>query len=414
MCLPHWKLLSFVHVWCIHALKLEHVVDCSNKAKHASRSVICLQHMCQPPPPPITWLLNVPDVSQTQNRAEDCHEGLPKFEFVASFGWVPCLLREMWKIKRRCNPSHPHFLHFIFQPWEVCSSGHVSVQTWGLVWLCSFCCSWTVELPRIERNNKASDWILQLRQGFHVRCWAARTWPFSTQRCFSAALLSAPLLRSCTSCWETAALWSTPVWIWKETKLHSLRWRSQQPREDRIGAWWPLEEEQESAMRSGWRQSVSNNIFTHLHQVWLLPVSSKDSCSKNLVFAAPASGTRVIPDPSPPVAFEGSRIVLSCNASRGSHLSYTWFFNSREVPPSTAAYLIHGNEIIIERATPEHAGGYYCTAWSTVQNTRRFSTSTEVQVTIKGEYCIDVPPSDKWVGNISPGSAALPTTSRTR
>uniref|UniRef100_A0A8C7X7T3 Ig-like domain-containing protein n=1 Tax=Oryzias sinensis TaxID=183150 RepID=A0A8C7X7T3_9TELE len=131
--------------------------------------------------------------------------------------------------------------------------------------------------------------------------------------------------------------------------------------------------------------------------VWLLPVSSKDSCPKNLVFAAPASGTRVIPDPSPPVAFEGSRIVLSCNASRGSHLSYTWFFNSREVPPSTAAYLIHGNEIVIERATPEHAGGYYCTAWSTVQNTRRFSTSTEVQVTIKGEYCIDVPPSDKWI-----------------
>ncbi|XP_078800112.1 Fc receptor-like protein 5 isoform X2 [Oryzias latipes] len=102
-----------------------------------------------------------------------------------------------------------------------------------------------------------------------------------------------------------------------------------------------------------------------------------------LTTVTPASGTRVIPDPSPPVAFEGSRIVLSCNASRGSHLSYTWFFNSREVPPSTAAYLIHGNEIIIERATPEHAGGYYCTAWSTVQNTRRFSTSTEVQVTIK-------------------------------
>ncbi|KAF6739091.1 Fc receptor-like protein 5 [Oryzias melastigma] len=95
-----------------------------------------------------------------------------------------------------------------------------------------------------------------------------------------------------------------------------------------------------------------------------------------LTIVTPPSGTRVTSDPSPPVAFEGSRVVLSCNVSRGSHLSYTWFFNRREVPHS-------GNKIVIERASPEHAGRYYCTAWSTVQNTRRFSTSTEVKVTIK-------------------------------
>ncbi|RVE75804.1 hypothetical protein OJAV_G00002100 [Oryzias javanicus] len=102
-----------------------------------------------------------------------------------------------------------------------------------------------------------------------------------------------------------------------------------------------------------------------------------------LTIVTPPSGTTVTSDPSPPVAFEGSRIVLSCNVSRGSHLSYTWFFNRREVPHSDTTFLIRGNKIVVERASPQHAGRYYCIVWSTVQNTRRFSTSTEVQVTIK-------------------------------
>ncbi|CAB1457919.1 unnamed protein product [Pleuronectes platessa] len=41
----------------------------------------------------------------------------------------------------------------------------------------------------------------------------------------------------------------------------------------------------------------------------------------------PASNTRVAAEPFPPVAYEGSRIVLKCTVTRGSHLSYIWFFN---------------------------------------------------------------------------------------
>lgn len=92
-------------------------------------------------------------------------------------------------------------------------------------------------------------------------------------------------------------------------------------------------------------------------------------------------------EPFPPVVYEGSHIVLSCSVSKGSHLSYTWFFNRREVTSSTSPLLhLTGNKLVMENVTPEHAGWYYCMAWSTVQDIRRFSSSFEFQVTVKGVY----------------------------
>ncbi|XP_034468060.1 uncharacterized protein LOC117777241 isoform X3 [Hippoglossus hippoglossus] len=41
------------------------------------------------------------------------------------------------------------------------------------------------------------------------------------------------------------------------------------------------------------------------------------------------------------------------------------------------------NELVMEQATPEHAGHYSCMAWSMVQDNTRFSSSTEVKVTVK-------------------------------
>ncbi|XP_040002003.1 Fc receptor-like protein 5 isoform X2 [Xiphias gladius] len=98
----------------------------------------------------------------------------------------------------------------------------------------------------------------------------------------------------------------------------------------------------------------------------------------------PASNTRVISEPFPPVTYEGSRIVLSCNVTKGSHLSYTWFFNRKEITPSTSPFFhLSGNKLVMEKVTLEHAGHYSCMAWSTVKDTRRFSSSTKVQVTVK-------------------------------
>ncbi|KAM6939544.1 Fc receptor-like protein 5 [Xenentodon cancila] len=107
------------------------------------------------------------------------------------------------------------------------------------------------------------------------------------------------------------------------------------------------------------------------------------SNSINLSAVTPASNTRVTSVPSPAVAYEGSRIILSCVVSRGTHLSYTWFFNREEVTSSASTFQINGNKLVLEKVTPEHAGNYYCIAWSTVQNIKRISTSREIQVTIK-------------------------------
>ncbi|KAM4584065.1 Fc receptor-like protein 5 isoform 1-T1 [Odontesthes bonariensis] len=107
------------------------------------------------------------------------------------------------------------------------------------------------------------------------------------------------------------------------------------------------------------------------------------SNSIKLSVVIPASNTRVTSEPFPPVVYEGSRIALSCDVNSGSHLSYTWFFNTKELKSSTSTLYVSGNKLVIERVTPECAGNYYCMAWSAVQDIRRFSTSTEIQVVVK-------------------------------
>ncbi|XP_054460459.1 brother of CDO isoform X2 [Anoplopoma fimbria] len=108
------------------------------------------------------------------------------------------------------------------------------------------------------------------------------------------------------------------------------------------------------------------------------------SSSIKLTVVTPASNTRVTSEPFPPVTYEGSRIVLSCSVAKGSHLFYSWFFNKKEVTSLTSPLLLlTGNKLVMEEVTPEHAGYYSCMAWSRVQDTRRFSSSSEVKVTVK-------------------------------
>ncbi|KAM6940997.1 Fc receptor-like protein 5 [Lycodopsis pacificus] len=108
------------------------------------------------------------------------------------------------------------------------------------------------------------------------------------------------------------------------------------------------------------------------------------SNSIKLTLVTPPSKTIVTAEPFPPVAYEGSRIELSCSVAKGSHLFYTWFFNRTEVTSSTSPLLLlTGNKLVMGKVAPEHAGYYSCMAWSRVQYTRRFSSSSEVQVTVK-------------------------------
>ncbi|XP_034543163.1 uncharacterized protein LOC117815513 [Notolabrus celidotus] len=108
------------------------------------------------------------------------------------------------------------------------------------------------------------------------------------------------------------------------------------------------------------------------------------SNSIKLSVVTPPSNTRLFSDPSPPVTYEGSSVSLSCNVSKGSHLSYTWFLNRKKITSSASPFFhLTENKLVLENVTPEHAGNYSCMAWSQVHDTSRFSSSSEVLVTVK-------------------------------
>ncbi|XP_029950403.1 Fc receptor-like protein 5 isoform X2 [Salarias fasciatus] len=108
------------------------------------------------------------------------------------------------------------------------------------------------------------------------------------------------------------------------------------------------------------------------------------SNSITLSVVIPPLQTTVTSEPFPPVLYEGSRLVLSCGVDRGSHLSYTWFFNRTEVDGDIEdVFNVTGNKLVVEEVTPEHAGSYYCIASTSVQDIQRFSSSSDIQVTVK-------------------------------
>ncbi|CAL1601911.1 unnamed protein product [Knipowitschia caucasica] len=132
------------------------------------------------------------------------------------------------------------------------------------------------------------------------------------------------------------------------------------------------------------------------------------SNSVHLTVVIPPSETRITSEPFPPVAYEGSRLVLHCNVSRGSHLSYSWFFNRRELSPASPLYRTRGESLVMERVQPEHAGQYSCMAWSSVLDMKRYSSSTAVQLTVKElvtqpqlSFSVSKDAAGGFVGNVS-------------
>ncbi|XP_030206392.1 hemicentin-2 isoform X3 [Gadus morhua] len=96
-----------------------------------------------------------------------------------------------------------------------------------------------------------------------------------------------------------------------------------------------------------------------------------------------AHRTRLTSDPNPPVLYEGSRLLLSCEAPVESGLSYTWYFNRSVVTPQTAPPLRPvGGRLVVERVTEQHAGRYSCVITARRTNNRTFS-SRELTVVVK-------------------------------
>lgn len=96
-------------------------------------------------------------------------------------------------------------------------------------------------------------------------------------------------------------------------------------------------------------------------------------------------------EPFPPVAYEGSHFVLGCDAARGSHLSYSWYFNRKDITSSTSSpsFRLDGNKLVLEKVSHDHAGQYSCLAWSLVHAESRVSSSPDVQLIVKGKV-------DEW------------------
>ncbi|KAG7281947.1 hypothetical protein CRUP_003005, partial [Coryphaenoides rupestris] len=94
--------------------------------------------------------------------------------------------------------------------------------------------------------------------------------------------------------------------------------------------------------------------------------------------------TSITSEPNPAVLYEGSRLTLSCNATHGSQLSYTWFFNRSEVTPLTSpSFRPAGSKLVVDRVTPLHAGIYSCLTEARLKQENRSSSSKEVRVVVK-------------------------------
>ncbi|TSL68213.1 Transmembrane channel-like protein 7 [Bagarius yarrelli] len=97
----------------------------------------------------------------------------------------------------------------------------------------------------------------------------------------------------------------------------------------------------------------------------------------------PVQGVSLIPEPNPPVLYEGAGFNLSCTAKKGTHLNYSWFQNEREVTSPSTLYRFVGNMLTVDTADERHAGSYICMARNMVRNRTRTSSSKKVTVMVK-------------------------------
>uniref|UniRef100_A0A8C9TVU0 Ig-like domain-containing protein n=1 Tax=Scleropages formosus TaxID=113540 RepID=A0A8C9TVU0_SCLFO len=92
-------------------------------------------------------------------------------------------------------------------------------------------------------------------------------------------------------------------------------------------------------------------------------------------------GTYVIPDPNPPVLYEGQKLLLTCKVQHGTYLSYQWNLNRKEVSN-------RGSKLTIARVTEQDAGDYSCSAKNDLENPR-ISYSNDIRVVVRGTEDLD-------------------------
>ncbi|XP_017333816.1 uncharacterized protein LOC108271079 isoform X1 [Ictalurus punctatus] len=103
----------------------------------------------------------------------------------------------------------------------------------------------------------------------------------------------------------------------------------------------------------------------------------------HLQVVIPVLGASLVPEPSPPVIYEGAGFNLSCKTKMGSHLKYSWYHNKQEVTSPSPLHHFVGNMLTVDRAVERHAGTYLCEAQNKMENNSRVSSSMPVTVVVK-------------------------------
>ncbi|XP_048871488.1 Fc receptor-like protein 5 isoform X2 [Brienomyrus brachyistius] len=91
----------------------------------------------------------------------------------------------------------------------------------------------------------------------------------------------------------------------------------------------------------------------------------------------PVRGASLLPEPDPPTLYEGQMLTLSCRVQRGSHLTYSWLHDGRQLPDSPL-----GGNLTISPVTPKHAGNYSCAARNDMTSSH-VSHSRDVPVVVR-------------------------------
>ncbi|KAB5558929.1 hypothetical protein PHYPO_G00022870 [Pangasianodon hypophthalmus] len=97
----------------------------------------------------------------------------------------------------------------------------------------------------------------------------------------------------------------------------------------------------------------------------------------------PVQGVSLVPEPNPAVIYEGAGFNMSCEASKGTHLTYSWYHNKQKVMSPSPLHHFAGNTLTVDRAAERHAGSYLCVAENMMGNNSRASSSRPVTVVVK-------------------------------
>ncbi|XP_073682398.1 uncharacterized protein [Garra rufa] len=97
----------------------------------------------------------------------------------------------------------------------------------------------------------------------------------------------------------------------------------------------------------------------------------------------PVEGVRIISHPSNKNIWEGQTLTLQCNKTKGTYVSYDWFWNDA---PVQMPYDSSDNTLIIHRVSAKNTGKYICVGSNQFNDTMIFNSSSDILTVDVKEY----------------------------